>query len=219
MTGKNANVFYEVGYAHAKGKLCALLTQNVSDIPFDLKHHTHVVYDGSASDLSAKLKPKLEWLKGETQKRAEKRLSVSCATGSGYLERGQHMHNGEFTLELTLRNESDARSPEIEAYYVVTSQAWNLSYQNTECPYDDSERSDGKKIRKHLVNPNIRRLAPSAFEKLKIDCRKTLWTSWSGEEQSEVYSAKGLLEIEVVTSEGTLPHEYSIQVDFDEIPF
>ena len=44
MTGKNPNVFYEVGYAHAKGKICTLLTQNTSDIPFDLKHHRHLVY-------------------------------------------------------------------------------------------------------------------------------------------------------------------------------
>ena len=34
MTGKNPNVFYEVGYAHAKGKLCVLLTQQANDIPF-----------------------------------------------------------------------------------------------------------------------------------------------------------------------------------------
>jgi hypothetical protein len=36
MTGKNENVFYEVGYAHAKNKLCILLTSDASDIPFDL---------------------------------------------------------------------------------------------------------------------------------------------------------------------------------------
>src|SRR5258708_2500526 len=44
MTGRNPNVFYEVGYAHALGKLCTLLTQDVNDIPFDLKHHRHIVY-------------------------------------------------------------------------------------------------------------------------------------------------------------------------------
>lgn len=46
MTGQNANVFYEVGYAHAKQKICILLTQDSDDIPFDLKHKRHIVYGG-----------------------------------------------------------------------------------------------------------------------------------------------------------------------------
>src|SRR5665811_779695 len=42
MTGRNPNVFYEVGYAHALGKIVLLLTQNTNDIPFDLKHRQHI---------------------------------------------------------------------------------------------------------------------------------------------------------------------------------
>src|ERR1700722_4965657 len=49
MTGKNPNVFYEVGYAHAKKKICLLLTSDAGDIPFDLKHHRHIVYGQSIS--------------------------------------------------------------------------------------------------------------------------------------------------------------------------
>ena len=33
MTDRNPNVFYEVGYAHALGKIVLLLTQNSDDIP------------------------------------------------------------------------------------------------------------------------------------------------------------------------------------------
>ncbi len=36
MTGRNENVFYEAGYAHALGKPTILLTQHIDDIPFDL---------------------------------------------------------------------------------------------------------------------------------------------------------------------------------------
>lgn len=44
MTGKNPNVFYEVGYAHALDKTVILLTQKADDIPFDLKHFQHIIY-------------------------------------------------------------------------------------------------------------------------------------------------------------------------------
>src|SRR6267143_1751477 len=44
MTGRNQNVFHEVGYAHALGKIVLLLTQDSADMPFDLKHHQHTVY-------------------------------------------------------------------------------------------------------------------------------------------------------------------------------
>src|SRR6266850_1835492 len=33
MSGKNANVFYETGYAHALGKSVILLTKDAADIP------------------------------------------------------------------------------------------------------------------------------------------------------------------------------------------
>ena len=55
MSGQNSNVFYEVGYAHAKGKLCIHLTSNADYIPFDLKHRRHIVYRGSINTLKDKL--------------------------------------------------------------------------------------------------------------------------------------------------------------------
>lgn len=38
LTGRNANVFYELGLAHTRTKNVLLLTQNIEDLPFDLKH-------------------------------------------------------------------------------------------------------------------------------------------------------------------------------------
>ena len=78
MTGKNPNVFYEVGYAHALKKMCILITPDSSQIPFDLKHHPHVIYDGSVDDLKSKLHPKLEWLKIEAEKKKTETISVSA---------------------------------------------------------------------------------------------------------------------------------------------
>ena len=42
MTGLNANVFYEVGYAHALQKKVILLAQSHADIPFDLNQYPHM---------------------------------------------------------------------------------------------------------------------------------------------------------------------------------
>src|SRR5713226_8163006 len=68
MTGRNPNVFYEVGYAHALGKVVLLLTQNTEDIPFDLQHHPHTVYSGQIETLRRELIPKLQWAIAEARK-------------------------------------------------------------------------------------------------------------------------------------------------------
>lgn len=44
ITARNANVFYELGLAHTVGKDVILLTQAVSDIPFDLNRFRHIIY-------------------------------------------------------------------------------------------------------------------------------------------------------------------------------
>ena len=61
MTGRNPNVFYEVGYAHALDKCVILLTQKAEDIPFDLKHFPHIVYGDKLVDLRDSLTKKLKW--------------------------------------------------------------------------------------------------------------------------------------------------------------
>ena len=61
MTGRNPNVFYETGYAHALNKQVILLTQNVDDIPFDLKHYPHIVYSGKILTLKNQLEPRIRW--------------------------------------------------------------------------------------------------------------------------------------------------------------
>lgn len=49
-TGKNANVFYELGFAHSlHHKKTIIITQNIEDAPFDIKDIGHILY--STSDL------------------------------------------------------------------------------------------------------------------------------------------------------------------------
>ena len=43
LSGRNPNVFYEIGYAQALCKQVILLSKTTKDIPFDLKHY-NVLY-------------------------------------------------------------------------------------------------------------------------------------------------------------------------------
>jgi hypothetical protein len=44
LTGKNPNVFYEVGIAHTLGKDVILITQSIDDVPFDLRYLRCIQY-------------------------------------------------------------------------------------------------------------------------------------------------------------------------------
>ncbi|MHC4477740.1 MAG: tetratricopeptide repeat protein [Planctomycetota bacterium] len=57
-TGKNANVFYELGFSHAMENTKAIIiTQNVKDAPFDIADINHVEYSkDDLPDLRAKIK-------------------------------------------------------------------------------------------------------------------------------------------------------------------
>lgn len=51
-TGRNPNVFYEVGIAHTLGREVILITQAESDIPFDLRHLRFVKYLNNSEGLN-----------------------------------------------------------------------------------------------------------------------------------------------------------------------
>lgn len=57
-TGRNPNVFYEIGIAHTLGRDVILLTQHEGDIPFDLRHLRYLKYLNNGEGL-AELKAKL----------------------------------------------------------------------------------------------------------------------------------------------------------------
>jgi hypothetical protein len=49
LTGKNPNVFYELGYAHALNKSVILITQQINDVPFDLRHQRIISYSDTVA--------------------------------------------------------------------------------------------------------------------------------------------------------------------------
>jgi hypothetical protein len=45
LSGRNPNVFYEVGLAHAIANPVVLITDTVDALPFDLRYWRHIIYD------------------------------------------------------------------------------------------------------------------------------------------------------------------------------
>jgi hypothetical protein len=50
LSGKNPNVFYEVGLCHALHKKVIFITDSMDDVPFDLIHLRCITYEDTISD-------------------------------------------------------------------------------------------------------------------------------------------------------------------------
>jgi hypothetical protein len=137
MTGRNPNVFYEVGYAHALGKIVLLLTQNADDIPFDLKHRQHTVYGGKIEVLRRELAGRIEWAVGESRKLRTQHLAErfslrvqgleATAPGAGDPPsvRGKVTSRG-FYVTLELRSQAPEVTQAITHIYLFASKKASL---------------------------------------------------------------------------------------------
>jgi hypothetical protein len=56
LTGKNANVFYELGLAHAAQKPVVFTSGVLDDVPFDLRHLRVIIYDHREPNWNLKLR-------------------------------------------------------------------------------------------------------------------------------------------------------------------
>jgi hypothetical protein len=60
LTGKNPNVFYELGLAHALAKPAILVAESIDDVPFDLRPLRVIEYDKNDSGWGKTLRTKIE---------------------------------------------------------------------------------------------------------------------------------------------------------------
>lgn len=60
LSGKNPNVFYELGMAHAIAKPAILITETMDDVPFDLRSLRVIVYDKNVPNWGEKLRKNIE---------------------------------------------------------------------------------------------------------------------------------------------------------------
>ena len=183
MTGRNPNVFYEVGYAHALGKVVLLLTQNVDDIPFDLKHRPHIVYAGKIETLREKLTEKLIWAINETSRKEKQNLlekflislsgeEIPLANSFDEIpifenEGGIRKGNMYLSLYFTIRN----RSPEmvtISHVYLITPTGYEPTRTNSYAVMDYIDSPDGLS-KQYKLEIKFSHLAPEAVDLIEVE--------------------------------------------------
>lgn len=217
MTGRNPNVFYEVGYAHARDKLCTLLTQTADDIPFDLKHHRHIVYGKSISELKKRLAVEIKWLKAEFEKRKTNAFTIDLKRMDGDLKSNDYFANAHVEFTFDINNKTLKKSPDIDAIYLHTGPGWEFTQSGDDCPSSVSDK-DKKKLR-HFIKSPVTRLSPGGWAQIKIEGKKQVWSKWKGDELKEKYNLTGYLIIEISTADGAFTEQMDVEVECEELPF
>ena len=135
MSELSVNVFYEVGYAHALGKIVVLLTQDPEHIPFDLKHRQHLLYSrAKIAALRDELAARLQWAIEEGQKQSRPRLQERFVVSTLKEEIPEAGEGGKapiisldvpkdvgaLELPIAIRNASRAASPPVEFICLLT---------------------------------------------------------------------------------------------------
>lgn len=217
LTGKNPNVFYEIGYAHAKQKPCTLLTQDASDIPFDLKHHRHLVYGNSIQKLKSLLGVELEWIKGEIEKIKSSTFTIELKKVGSELTKTKFEAVAEVSITIDIHNRTERRTPEIEAIYLNTGRGWEYSQNGENCA---TTEGDGEKMLRHFIRPPVAKLSPSGWAQISLKGKRRVWSKFLGDEEvKDKYELKGYVRLDIVTSEGTISEKLHIDTVAEEFPF
>ena len=214
LSEKNANVFYEFGYAHAKGKLCIHLTRDPDDIPFDLRHQRHLVYS-SVTDLRTKLVGNLCWAKKIIdQRKAPLRLEVKV---TGMLEKTKTLARGITDYQLDIHCPSDGAATDISAIYYYATKGWSVRQNKTAAPSTNSDVSPF--TFRYLLTPPFQRLEPGGWMQIQWDAERLLGFASDGP-LLDSYTRSGDALVRVMTNRGAVDWASRITVKFeDEIPF
>ena len=73
-TERNPNVFYEIGVAHTLGRTVILITQNGSDVPFDLQAIRYIRYEYTPRGMTIFEKSLEQTLRAELEVNAERQV-------------------------------------------------------------------------------------------------------------------------------------------------
>lgn len=216
MSTKNTNVFYELGFAHGKGKLCILLTSDANDIPFDLKHYRHIVYEKSLAFLRDELIKNLEWAITEIKNIGETQIRVELKH-FGYLEKSETYAKATVFHTFDFFNDSKKSSPEISAIYFYLGNDWTLKQDNAECSRINSDVAPFKY--RYFIKPPISCLHANSWVQLKIEATRIIAKKWAGDNIEDSYSLAGKTLLRFITNKGTFDYEFNINVLVESVPF
>lgn len=169
LTGKNPNVFYELGLAHAITKPAVLITASMDDVPFDLRSLRILVYNKNLPNWGEKLRKNITKALNETLKNPEdaipptflettrsKRIEVSpkekeileLKLGLDSLRREVRSKNGVFIEREELDSKEVAR---IKRYYRLGMSDEKIAHRLMKLePPIEMTLEDINKIRKEL---------------------------------------------------------------------
>ncbi|NOT06249.1 MAG: hypothetical protein HOP27_16780 [Anaerolineales bacterium] len=192
MSTRNPNVFYELGLAHALGKPVILISNNIDDIPFDLKHIRTIIYKTDEVEWEKELSESITKYGKEENIRIYFEL-LTPSIGSGKLSEIFFKHTDDIN-EITQAVRTSQKS-----YFWGTALIMHIPMLQEEIA---NAIDKGSQIRFLLVKPGSGALRLAAFrakeieyEKLNIDLLNNLDTLNALAARK---STKGKLEVKVI---------------------
>lgn len=216
LSTKNPNVFYELGYAHSIGKLCILITKEVENIPFDLKHKRHIVYGDSIVHLQDHLDKNLKWAKKEIESQKKSPFNIELKTNSE-LETNEEYAEASINLNFDIENKTNKVSPEIQGIYLYSKSDWTIKQNGKKV---SSRKSLSKKYNyRYSLSIDQKKIPRNGWVELELTNTKVLAQSWKGDEIKESYTIAGSLLLEIVTDKGSFEKKFPLSVIADNLPF
>ena len=220
MTGRNPNVFYEVGYSDAKKKLVILLTSNAEDIPFDLRHRPHIVYNSSLIVLRDELEKRLKWAIEEIGKTKREPLIPTLKILSSEVERTKYADEGKLKVRIELHNLTDSAVENLNSVYIYSGKGWVINHNKKSCQKTDSDIEPF--VEMHILHPDFSSIPANDWLPIDIDMNKTLHWSWKDEDpRKDEYELDGVLKISLNTNKTKYISDQKLKiiVKYDDIPF
>jgi hypothetical protein len=216
LSNKNPNVFYELGFAHAKDKLCILITENAENIPFDLKHKRHIVYGQSISYLKEQLSKNITWAKDEIRKNKNNPFKIELKA-DGELKNTDQYSEASVEFKIDIENISNSISPDIHSIYIHTSQEWTAKKDGKQLSFKPSDAKNFKI--KYQLQPDMSKIPKQGWTQIKLNLSRIIASKWRKEEIRDNYTINGNVLIELVTDKEVFDYTFPLSVYVDTLPF